>query len=288
MLLARFLVTGLIEHLVTPETLEALLLQPDISGNTPLMMAIDFGKVSMVSDILIFLTAQKHRENMLKDIIEHRNASDQNIFHLTIVNPLCDKLIKVLLEYSHFGDARSIYEPDKFGNSPLTYLAGRYMTEPFAVGLMKLSLSRRKRLIFATNNAGKNCVTIIKTNDRDKAFFLDSVLCGNNVVSFGELGSETAKPYEAPNVSTTFYHSKNQSTLYNFNFLESEYDERIWVVLRYALNEYDVTFSVSLSNQAGCQSTAISCNSNSQQPIEQTRSNSIATSQVSDRTTDRC
>ena len=59
-------------------------------------------------------------------------------------------------------------------------------------------------------------------------------------------------------------------------------------VLRYALNVYDVTFSVSLSNQAGCQSPAISRNSDSQEPIQQTRSNSIATSQVSDRTANRC
>ena len=132
-----------------PKTIsEALLTMPDNSGNTPLMLAINSGSVSLAQDIFEFMEDTAYD---VQPLLEHRNMSKQNIFHLAARHLDGNCFSSLLREYLSEVQMDLILMRDNSGNNPLHYAVAIGNIAIFANLLFTISLQTRRVLLMQPN-----------------------------------------------------------------------------------------------------------------------------------------
>lgn len=227
--------TDVLSRNLLTETLEEHFFTPDTNGNTPLLIAIDKGKVSVVSTILEIF---EDIPESIKSLLEHRNDKQQNAFHLSCSHILFKLYYEIIEDYLDMIDISKVIQPDSYGNTPLHYALGTYNTPQFADHIMRFSLPMRRQLLLNTRNIrnlnGRD-VTNLSSKTDSAEFFMRSLL--------NEDKSTIAVyfRFKIPNADRDMLRTRLQS---------SEgvlpYDPTTLTVMMLALNEYCLTNPASI------------------------------------------
>lgn len=146
------------------------ILKEDKKGRSCLFTAAEQGRVEVFRYFLFLL----EDENMLDDALEKENSDGQSIFHVTYMSDEVDAFHAVFVE---LGVACDRFEKlDSKGNTPLLYLATRFVPSVFAQGIMAFSLAKRKQILAEKNKGGTSCEMIIQSQQFDIYHYLRAVL----------------------------------------------------------------------------------------------------------------
>lgn len=246
-----------------------MLVQTDKFGNTPLLLAIDKGNAEAAERILAFIDTDTDLDPLVEKLFKHCNNLKQNVFHVALLHPFSDTLIQILVEYCPRINLQNVITPDSYGNTPINYVAGRFQTREFANFLMRLSLPDRRKVILAQNKAAIDCRSIVGKRKFDRKFYQNYVLCRNKSIQFDSKSQDdlsvTLHRDAVPDnmiFGISLPIEDRDSILYGDNadglvfvtapdssYLKIEFDERIFRVMKYAMNEYAVVFTYNLTDQ---------------------------------------
>ena len=174
--------------------------------------------------------------------------------------------MQVLVEYCPRINIRDVITADVHGNTPINYVAGRFQTREFANFLMRLSLPDRQQVISAQNNAAISCRSIARRRTFDRRFYHKYVLCRDKGLQFagGDDNSVTLRRDPVPDniiMGMSLPLAERSSilggnaddlvfdTVQDSSYLKVEFDERIFRVMKYALNEYAIVFTYNLNDR---------------------------------------
>jgi len=179
----------------------------------------------------------------LKFLLEHRNTSGRNVFHLACLSFSIEKLFRVLESYKNFVDVQAVVLPDNYGNSPVSYIAAKYYTHWFADILMQLPLPLRRILCTSKNTKGVNVKEIVHRQQFDRKYFLESILGEPYMFVKGSEGSSQVQKTDS------YYRTSFQNFVYRPKRRE---DDVILKVINYALNYYSIIDPGSVTSLALC------------------------------------
>ena len=195
----------------------------DNEGLTALMvMAIDANATTLQSTL-------EYMEDLGLDLVSSllkTNNKGQNIFHVSSMSPVVDKLITVLQDYIEDVGVENILVPDVFSNTPLTYLVGRYSTSAFAEFMMKTPFWKRRELLSKKNINGVTSRSVSEKGVFVEEYYLKEILCTENKF-FGGFAVE----------SYTLKYRSMSPVAWTFGS-DSKYNADIFRIMKYSLNEY--------------------------------------------------
>jgi len=203
--------------------IEELLSITNNEGNTPILSLVRFGQHESLAELL------QHIENETDlDVItylEQRNYDGQNILHLAALSLSLDSIYDVLQDYVGCLNFEMMY-PDKYGNTPLHYVAAKCNTRFFADLMLHLPSPMRQEVANLSNSKLVDCRVIIQQKISSYLFYIKRILDEHNSL---------ATKFE---VYEFFRKNCWQQLTQPENFYK--YDETILKVLKYCLNEYSL------------------------------------------------
>ena len=240
--LARYIFFEIPSYLIPSEVLKEMLGYTNIYGDTPFLLAVKHGNCDFIKTMLDYLSSSSENLNILEAVFDSRDHQLKNAFHIAALHPQCTYLMVALLRYSHLVHQKILFASfDIFRNSPMNYLAGRYKAKLFATFFHALPMHLRKHILCQRNVSGANCVDILSQKQFEPEIYHSVVMCGNNMRFVkGSRGGGRATELEIPITLSIIYKAQE--------FVNVSYDDRLWTVIRYGLNQYDITFSVTLTD----------------------------------------
>ena len=201
------------------------LLSEDIDGNTPLLLAVYHGQEETTNYILTHCP-----NNVLGKLLSHRNAEQQNVYHIASKHIRACKFLEILMEYSDEVDFCDVLMPDQHRNSPLHYQTGSYKVEAFSRNILPLPLPMRRLFVYSPNIMDADCSFMItkgeySTSEALNDFFQRSVLNDQRQRSLHSFYGQTCM-------------MKTWDWLLIRKSFKLQYDNRMKKVLCYALLEY--------------------------------------------------
>lgn len=223
---------------ISTSAFDSMLVQEDTDNEFPLQIAIGTGNKEAVEVLANYLYSRTDLESTFKQVLEHQNVDGQNVIHQTLINAGSEFILDTLVEYCHLADFCKLVQADHYNNSPINYLLGRYQTALLAYFLMQIPLPMRRVILSIENSAGTTGEELAKRSRFDRAYYHANVLCGNRKVEISDEFQEVK-----------LHQSVIAQKIDGEEFFDVTYDEKMWIVVRYSLNEYDVVMSVSLSEK---------------------------------------
>jgi len=239
----KTIVSCMLSELKSAQIDELLSLTNDM-GYTSILSLVELGQHESLAELL------QHIENETDlDIITYlkqHNYADQNILHLAALSLSLDSIYNVLQDYVGCLKLEEMMYADKYGNTPIHYVAAKYDTKVFADFMLHLPLPKRQKITDLPNSQLVDCRNIIHQKTFSESFYITKVLADDEHSSLAtkfEFHGWIRKDY-----NTQLAHPENFYI----------YDETILKVLKYCLNEYSLLDSAyrisrSLSLAAGCQ-----------------------------------
>jgi len=139
-----------------------------------------------------------------------------------------DSIYDVLQDYAGCLKLEKMMYPDKYGNTPIHYVAAKYDTKVFADFMLHFSLPKRQKITGLPNSQQVDCRNILYQKTFSELFYIKKVLADE----------------EHSSLATRFAHRGflrqdcKQQLKQPENFYK--YDETILKVLKYCLNEYSL------------------------------------------------
>ncbi|KAF6028768.1 hypothetical protein EB796_012921 [Bugula neritina] len=226
------------------EEIVELLSDPNDKGNTPLMSLAEIGQHKSLAELLEQAVNLAQWDEW-KAYFKQRNYENQNILHLAARSFSLDNIYDVLSKCLSNLNFEELMYPDVHGNTPIQYVAAKYNTKIFADFMLRLPLPMRQKIADFSNSKLANCRNIINQKAFSELNYIKKILADENhksLVSKYEHTSFLMRGWEQITHPEKFY----------------KYDETIFKVLKYCLNEYSLldsayTISYSLSLAAVCQ-----------------------------------
>jgi len=226
------------------EEIVELLSDPNDKGNTPLMSLAEIGQHKSLAELLEQAVNLAQWDEW-KAYFKQRNYENQNILHLAARSFSLDNIYDVLSECLSNLNFEELMYPDVHGNTPIQYVAAKYNTKIFADFMLRLPLPMRQKIADFSNSKLANCRNIINQKAFSELNYIKNILADENhksLVSKYEHTSFLMRGWKQITHPEKFY----------------KYDETIFKVLKYCLNEYSLldsayTISYSLSLAAVCQ-----------------------------------
>ena len=197
----------------------------DIEGHTALMYMAVRGLPECLR-YLLDLVESEFGERDLEQSLLIRNFSGQNVFHLASISPLSGELVEVLQDYINIVRIDEILIPDKFNNTPITYLSARFLTNMFAEFIMRSPPWERREYLHLKNIKGTNCLSILDKREFVDSWYLRDVLCVEEDISYHQRFKRI--PFSSKFSVDALFHPEKHI----------RFDQDILRVLKYALNEY--------------------------------------------------
>lgn len=155
------------------ETLRIPFIQvEDRKGNTCLASAAEQGKV----DVFRYLFDVLEEEIDMDTILSHKNADDNDIYHLAYKSEESKQFYQLFEDIGAYCENDTLTTRDEKGNTPILYMASRFLPEAFAQSIMAFPLAQRKKLLLQKNRHGADCFTIVKSQRFDPEYYLKKVL----------------------------------------------------------------------------------------------------------------
>jgi len=121
---------------------------------------------------------------------------------------------------------------DVYGNTPVHYAAAKYHTRVFADFMLHLPLSARRLTANATNIQLTNCRILVAKELFEETYYIQKVLCANNTPSLASMFPKL-QFYFSSRVRNFEQKLANPDKYFS-------YDEKMFKVLKYSLNEYSL------------------------------------------------
>ena len=268
--LARYILFEIPSYLIPGEVLKEMLGYTNFYGDTPFLLAVKHGNCDFIKTMLDYLSSSSENLNILEAVFDNRDHQLKNAFHIAALHPQCTSLMVALLRYSHLVHQKILFASfDIFRNSPMNYLAGRYQAKLFATFFHALPMHLRKHILCQRNVSGANCVDILSQKQFEPEIYHSVVMCGNKNIRFvkGSRGGGRATELEIHITPSIIYKAQE--------FVNVSYDDRLWTVIRYGLNQYDITFSVTLTDptyagrKVACLTRTHKCSSDAKNELHQ-------------------
>ena len=225
---ARLLVETIDETLRIP-----YIQKEDRANNTALATAMDQGKV----DVFKYLVELVEEDVDVDTVLEKKNKHGASLYHIAYKSDESKTYSEHFEDIDVSCDTNTLTSTDEKGNTPLHYLASRFVPGAFAQAIMAFPLAQRKALLSQKNRSGASCRSVVEIGKFDPKFFLSKVL-GKKV----------------PNDNVPFLYHYQEHMLYATGVSrdpptidDSDCDATL-KILHYALNEYAGTNATLICN----------------------------------------
>ena len=201
----------------------------DNYGFTPAMHLTKLGRDKELESLLGRLQESLPEEQFHSSLL-NKNTLGQNIVHLACMLPFPEVTLEVILDFVDLQNIPDFLQVDSFNNSPLMYLAARFVTGLFADLLLRLPPWNRNVQLLRKNNENFDCRTILNQRRFLEKNCLQKVLCNKSVISHFELFEQILRPGMELDLAEAIHSPE----------IFFKYDENIFRVMKYALNEYSL------------------------------------------------
>lgn len=167
----------------------------------------------------------------LQETLLQTNNKRQNIFHLAGISLEVHRVAEELKDYLVNVEIEDILVPDKYNNTPLTYLCARYSTHTFSDCLMRVPPWNRRKILLTGNERGATCQFLLEKEKFDSSDYMKIVLCTEDAAYADHLYSLTSA------YVTGLRYTSDKGALFRPEDIYKR-DMNIIRVMKYALNEY--------------------------------------------------